>query len=246
MTGRCVLLTKLQHKDCVFENTAAAMDKNQKNYLLRKAQSGELTEEEYEKYLELLQNDSSFFDELRWDEFLSLQTKIAQDEAFYDAANQFSMPSAPKTYPQQIVAYFQQYPYYTAFAASFILLLIVGVSVWRHQSSSASFVFIRNQQMEVYAAQQTPSRGLGYAEGLPIGELPIQWWEAPQQKAQLAYIFCEDTLKLYTRDKPTQDSLLTKIQLEYEAMSQQYAIGLFTTKQLLVDSCRTDPKVLLP
>lgn len=222
------------------------MDNNQKTYLLRKAQSGELTEEEYEQYVALLRSDSTFFEELRWDEFLTLQAKIAQDEVFYEAASQFSMPTPPKSYPQQIISYFRQYPYYTVLAASFIIFMIIGVIFWRNQSLDSEYVFVRNQQMEVFAAQSTPSRGLGYAEGLPIGELPVQWWEAPQQEGQLAYIFCEDTLKLYTKNRIAQDSLLAKIQLEYEAMARQYAISLLTTKLLLVDSCRTKPEVLLP
>lgn len=214
------------------------MDINQKKELVRKAQTGQLTEKEYTQYLELLDNDPDFFEEVRWAEFVSHHIKAIHDEELHEAASKFSMPV---TSPIQKPLYLSY-----AAAAAVVVLAVIGVVFWLNRNEKPEYTLLKKEQKEVFAEEQAPKEGLGYGEsGFPIGEIPLQWLEMPNQASRLSYIFCNDTLKLYLNRKNETDSLSSKIQLSYESLSQQYFLRLPNQPKVLLKPCLPNTETLM-
>lgn len=215
------------------------MDLNQKKELIRKAQTGQLTEEEYTQYLDLLDNDPDFFEEVRWGEFLSLHIKAIHDEELHKASSKFSMPVASPFLKPLYLSY--------AAAAVVILLILAGVVFWLNHNEKPAYTLLKKEQREVFAEEQAPKEGLGYGEsGFPIGEIPMQWLEIPNQTSHLSYIFCNDTLKLYLKQKKGIDSLSSKIQLSYESLSQNYFLRLPNQPKVFLKPCLPKAETLMP
>jgi len=218
------------------------MDTTQKKELISKAQTGQLTEEEYTQYLELIDSNPDFFDEVRWAEFLGLHVKAIHDEELYEAASKISMPVAspmPKLFQWSYLSY-------TA-AAVIILVIIVSVVFWLNRNEKSEYTLLKKEQKEVFAEEQAPKEGLGYGEnGFPIGEIPLQWLEIPNQTSRLSYVFCNDTLKLYLNRKKGVDSLSSKIQLSYESLSRQYFLRLPNQPKVFLKSCLPKAETLMP
>lgn len=214
------------------------MDTNQKKELIHKAQTGQLTEEEYTQYLELLDNEPSFFEEVRWAEFLSLNIKTIHDEELHETASKFSMPV---TTPIRKLLYLSY-----AAAAAVVVLAVIGVVFWLNRNEKPEYTLLKKEQKDVFAEEQAPKEGLGYGEsGFPIGEIPMQWLEIPNQTSRLSYIFCNDTLKLYLNRKNEIDSLSSKIQISYESLSQHYFLRLPNQPKVLLKPCLPNTETLM-
>jgi|GEM_PF-3043670 len=215
------------------------MDTTQKKELIRKAQTGQLTEEEYTQYLELIDSDPDFFDEVRWAEFLGLHVKAIHDEVLYEASSKFSMPiESPIQKP------FQRQ--YLSYAAAIVLLIVTGVVFWLNRNEKPEYTLLKKEQKEVFAEEQAPKEGLGYGEsGFPIGEIPLQWLEVPSQASRLSYVFCNDTLKLYLKQQKEVDSLSSKIQLSYESLSRHYFLRLPNQPKVFLKPCLPNTETLM-
>lgn len=214
------------------------MDSNQKKELIRKAQTGQLTEKEYTHYLELLDSDPDFFDEVRWGEFLSLQVKRIHDEELYEAASKYSMPE-PKSTRRLSLSY--------ATAAAVAVLIITGVAFWLNREEKPQYTLLKKEQKEVFPEEQAPKEGLGYGEnGFPIGEIPLQWLEIPNQVSRLSYVFCNDTLKLYLKQRNEADSLSSKLRLSYESLSRHYFLRLPNQSKVFLKPCLPNAEPLMP
>jgi hypothetical protein len=181
-----------------------------------------------------------------FDEFLSLELKAIKDEDFYEHITTVSTPAKRSPF-DVFTKWVNQHPYYSAAAASVMLLVVAGAVFWFNLDKTPEYALLKTQQMEVFSADEKRlNNGLGYAEGLPVGELPIQWREASGQIPQLSYIFCDDTLKLYLKEKNAFDSFSGKIQLSYESLSQSYFVNLPNCPPIILKSCLPDPQVLVP
>jgi hypothetical protein len=127
------------------------------------------------------------------------------------------------------------------------LLVVAGVIFWLNRNEKPAYTLLKKEQREVFAEEQTPKEGLGYGEsGFPIGEIPMQWLEIPNQTSRLSYIFCNDTLKLYLKQRNEADSLSSKIQLSYESLSRHYFLRLPDQPKVFLKPCLPNAEVIVP
>ncbi len=207
------------------------MDEEKTNLLVKKRE-GTLTEEEYDRYLELLYTDADFYEEAS---LYSLLQEVGQQEADIRRWNELETAlSKTKTQGIGVVWLYQN----TAWvAAASIGIIILGVWWWISQPTKEQL--LSNRNTEIFLADSLKEEGRAYFGGqIPITELSTQWLLNPSQTHAITCFYCQDTLKLSV--KMAKDTIeLGKYVAFFSTKTQQISLKYLTEKPVPLDSCKT-------
>lgn len=214
------------------------MDATQRKQLIYAARTGQLTEEQYVQYQELLQNNPSLLDQQIEDDWLQEAFIASTDDKLYEVVNQFTLPRR-RDKEQKAIWY--------KVAAGVAILLVAGGMYWWFQKTPESTIAYQ-ETLDFYNRDSTDKNQLGYAEGdLAIGTIALTWYLAPTQQERLSYRFCNDTLKLYMKDATYRASVKKSIRLDYSPSRQRYYLQWSkNTSPIWLEECRPASQPLNP
>ncbi|SEI49782.1 hypothetical protein SAMN05216327_10241 [Dyadobacter sp. SG02] len=212
------------------------MEESLKTRLILAARTGRLTEEEYELYLQLLEEDPDFREQAEWQDFLEESLPIARDAALYAAAKNYS--------------YTERKPFYSkhryAIAAGIAVLLVAGLGLY-FGLSPATPEMVAARKIDLYSGDNKPEGQLGYAEGdMPADEVSLKWWKSPDQESRISYLLCADTLNVYFREPADTVTFNATYKLTYFTKTQEYQLESKDKKKIPLENCSAEPKPLLP
>lgn len=189
------------------------MDESQKSRIIHAARSGQLTVEQYELYIKLLDDDPDIEDDVKWEEFLDQYLPASIDAELYAAAAKIPFPE--KTRVVGRINY--------AVAASILLLIVSGWFAFDYFFGAGKPQFAATTPIEYFSGDTLPDGQLGYADGeLAVGEKILKLWENERQKEKISYQFCNDTLNLYFREISDTTGFASDYRLTYFSETGSY------------------------
>lgn len=214
------------------------MNPEERKKLIEAARTGNLTEEEYDAYYQLLLQHPEWLEQQAQDDAISKAIVEADDEDFYDAAQKLSLP---RYQPHKKLFLYQ-------IAAAVAFLVVAGVGYWWLTRSATPPLLIAVQNLDFYNGDPDEKNQLAYAEGdFAVGDLTLAWYSVPSQTKDVMYTFCNDTLGIYLRDSTLRVQLQPRLRLEYRPSLQHYELkGIDSKKAYSLNPCTTTPQLFVP
>lgn len=197
------------------------------------AKTGKLTDQQYEIYLKLIEEDPEFREQAAWEDFLEDTLPVSKDASLYEAFD--TLTFAPRQ------PFMRQYGY--AIAASVTLLLITGWLIFYFGMRETAPEMMSSRMIEVYNGENKIQGQLGYTQNdIPAGEIKLQWWKAPDQQAKLSYRLCDETLHLYFREPADTVTFNQTFKLSFLPKTQEYFLESQDNKRVKLLNCSEIPK----
>ena len=211
------------------------MDESLISRIFHAASSGRLTEEQYQLYLRLLDEDPDFREAERWEEFIDKYLSENADSELYEAAAKIKL-SEKKAFV------WSPYPV----AAGIGVLLLAGWFVFQNTFQDKQEKLLVARFFDLYSGDVPAQGQLAYAEGdLPIAEQAVQLWHVHDQKERISYQLCSDTLRLYFSQIEDTTGFDVKYRLTYFSNDQSYYLVSGKKQLLKLTSCTANPQVLV-
>ncbi|CAG5009230.1 hypothetical protein DYBT9275_04450 [Dyadobacter sp. CECT 9275] len=213
------------------------MDDYQKERLIRAARTGKLTEEEYQLYYQLLEENPSLARDLEWEGFMDEHMPSAEDAELYEATARLTMPEETR----------EVFPIGYRWAAAVVLLIIGGWLVFQFITDTTGPELASSGFLRFYSGDTRPDSQLGYAEGDgPVGRRGLKIWRNSRQQDLVNYQFCNDTLQLFFQD--LEDTLLIQksYRLVYKTDSAAFSMVSDKYPVVVLENCTDKPKTLIP
>lgn len=210
------------------------MTAQERHRLIEKKENGLLTDEEYKLYIDLLQNDPVFYNDVIAYQFLEDTTRNRSDRSFRNAARKVLEEERLQKRPGPV-------PFY--YAAAAVAVLVSAIALWLIITSEKTNL-VSSYRQDVFSADTLTKDGKAYAEGkLPIGSVAVLWFKNSEQEPSLTYSYCQDSLKLYV--KADRDTLLLKdVELRYDAVGDTLYWKLPNQSPLPFVECPPEPQPL--
>ena len=217
------------------------MTDRERHQLIEKRQRGTLTEAEYRQYMDLLENDPTFYDELNMHSLLNETIRENNDQQLRKAVDTALANYRQQSRPTPVLAFVQRNVPYLAAAA---VLIIVSVAVWlgvRSRQTPTGPQLVKLENRDVFAAETPADSNKAYFGGSsPIGVVPVRWVENSDQVSAVQYIYCRDTLTFFVKTRHD-TTFLNNQRLIFDSKNRVLLLSRPGSRLLIVDACNTKP-----
>lgn len=173
------------------------MNEQERQELIEKRENGTLTAEEYALYLDLLENDPDFADQLALHQLLVNDARAQADEQLWEAISALPVREEPaRQRPFVLLVFLRQNARYLAAAT---VVLALGVTAWLLKDfiwPDAGPQLVKTEKRTVRLLAD--STRLGYDDS--AGSVWMTYRQNSRQATPQAYTFCQDTLTIFLKN----------------------------------------------
>ncbi len=213
------------------------MNEQERQDLIEKRENGTLTAEEYAQYLDLLENDPGFADQLALHQLLVDDARTRADEQLWEAVEALPISEEPiQQRPFVLLVFLRQNARYLAAAA---IVLALGVTAWLLKESIWPEVgqqLVKTEKRDVRLLAD--STRLGYDDS--AGSVWVQYRRNSRQATVQAYTFCQDTLTVFLKNSRDTAQFQT-MELFFNAKQQILYIKMPNQLLLPLRECSDQP-----
>lgn len=215
------------------------MNEQERQDLIEKRENGTLTAEEYALYLDLLENDPDFADQLALHQLLVDDARARADEQLWEAVGALPISEEPtQQRPFVLLVFLRQNARYLAAAA---IVLALGVtawllkeSIWPPSDTGPQLVKTEKRDVRLLA----DSTRLGYDDS--AGSVWMKYRQNSRQATAQAYTFCQDTLTVFLKNSRDTAQFQT-MELFFNAKQQILYIKMPNQLLLPLRECSDQP-----